>query len=254
MHTKPGLGDLQQAEFRGNVKFVNGTESTAEAQVGLYQVDQDRLDLSPSPTDPGPPPTVTNTDLTVHARDDLAEDGNAEAAGGYRRQERDGSEARRRPRPRGTAAGPAPSKLPSLLKQDQPVTIRSNRLEYDGGASRARVHGRRTPDTAGRDRAAGRQHRARRPVRQPHRPPQGPHQDDARRRRSEDQAAHVDRDHRHRRPFRLRGREASGHLHVDRDGAGSPGRPDRRPHRQPDRPVPRRRMRTNSSGWRPTAA
>jgi lipopolysaccharide export system protein LptA len=34
-------------------------------------------------------------------------------------------------------APPAPTKLPSLLKQDQPVTIRSNRLEYDGAASRA---------------------------------------------------------------------------------------------------------------------
>ena len=68
VHTKPGLGDLQQAEFRGNFKFVDGTKSTAEAPIGLYQVDQDRLDLTPSTTDPGPPPTVTDGQLTVHAR------------------------------------------------------------------------------------------------------------------------------------------------------------------------------------------
>ena len=37
----------------------------------------------------------------------------------------------------GAARGAEPGKLPSLLKQDQPVTVRSNRLEYDGGTARA---------------------------------------------------------------------------------------------------------------------
>ena len=59
VHTKPGFGDIQQAEFHGNVRFVDGTRTTAEAPIGLYQVEQDRLDLSPSASDPGPPPTVT---------------------------------------------------------------------------------------------------------------------------------------------------------------------------------------------------
>jgi lipopolysaccharide export system protein LptA len=118
---------------------VDGTKSTAEAPVGVYQVDQDRLDLSPSNTDPGPPPTITNGDLTVHARtisltmasqlvkadtdvrsvmDKKADQGRG--AGG-----------------RGDAAANGATKLPSLLKQDQPVTIRSNRLEYDGAKSHA---------------------------------------------------------------------------------------------------------------------
>ena len=140
VHTKPGLGDLEQAEFRGNVKFVNGTQSTAEAQVGLYQVDQDRLDLSPSPTDPGPPPTVTNTDLTVHARtislkmatERLQADTDVRSV------------MERKPdagRGRGAAPDQPQTKLPSLLKQDQPVTVRSNRLEYDGSASHALYSG-----------------------------------------------------------------------------------------------------------------
>ncbi|MEO7273559.1 MAG: hypothetical protein ABIX28_08105 [Vicinamibacterales bacterium] len=137
VHTKPGLGDLQQAEFRGNVRFVDGAKTTAEAPIGIYQVDQDRLDLSPSPTDPGPPPIVTNSDLTVHARTIAITMGTQKL-----RAETDvRSVMERKPdagRGRaGTAAGSPPTKLPSLLKQDQPVTIRANRLEYDGGTSHA---------------------------------------------------------------------------------------------------------------------
>jgi lipopolysaccharide export system protein LptA len=139
VHTKPGLGDLQQAEFRGNVKFVDGAKSTAEAQVGVYQVDQDRLDLTPSTTDPGPPPTVTDGDLTVHARtismtmgtEHLRADTDVRSL-----MERKPDTARGRGAP-APAQGQGPTKLPSLLKQDQPVTIRSNRLEYDGAASHA---------------------------------------------------------------------------------------------------------------------
>ena len=41
----------------------------------------------------------------------------------------------------GATPGPEPSKLPSLLKQDQPVTVRSNRLEYDGATSHALYSG-----------------------------------------------------------------------------------------------------------------
>jgi lipopolysaccharide export system protein LptA len=138
VHTKPGLGDLQQAEFRGNFKFVDGSQ-TAEAPVGVYQVDQDRLDLSPSATDPGPPPTVTDGQMTVHAR-------TISMATGTQKLKAD-TDVRsiidRKPEAGRGAQGQAPdqtkdqTKLPSLLKQDQPVTIRSNRLEYDGAASHA---------------------------------------------------------------------------------------------------------------------
>jgi len=141
VHTKPGLGDLQQAEFRGNVRFVDGATTTAEAPVGVYQVDQDRLDLSPSATEPGPPPIVTNRDLTVHARTIAMTMGTQ-----ILRAETDvRSVMDRKPdagRGRGGAArGSEPGKLPSLLKQDQPVTVRSNRLEYDGGTSHALYSG-----------------------------------------------------------------------------------------------------------------
>ena len=142
VHTKPGLGDLQQAEFRGNVRFVDGAKTTAEAPVGIYQVDQDRLDLSPSPNDPGPPPIVTNSELTVHARTISMTMGTQKL-----RADTDvRSVMERKPdagRGRGGAAPAAGTrrKLPSLLKQDQPVTVRSNRLEYDGATSHALYSG-----------------------------------------------------------------------------------------------------------------
>jgi lipopolysaccharide export system protein LptA len=138
VHTKPGLGDLQQAEFRGNFKFVDAAQSTAEAPVGLYQVDQDRLDLSPSTTEPGPPPTVTDGQLTVHARTISMTIGTERL-----KAETDvRSIMDRKPDAgRGGQSQQEQTKLPSLLKQDQPVTVRSNRLEYDGAAAHALYSG-----------------------------------------------------------------------------------------------------------------
>jgi LPS export ABC transporter protein LptC len=137
VHTKPGLGDLEQAEFRGDVRFVDGTQSTAEAPIGIYHVAQDRLDLSPSTTDPGPPPTVTNGQLTVHARTINLTMGTQvlRAETDVRSiMDRKGGGGRGKP---GSGGAQDAAKLPSLLHQDQPVTIRSNRLDYDGAASRA---------------------------------------------------------------------------------------------------------------------
>src|SRR5262249_26485891 len=111
---------------------------TAEAPVGLYQVDQDRLDLTPSTTDPGPPPTVTDGQLTVHARTISMATGTQKL-----KAETDVRSIMEPKKDSGRgASGQADqpkdqTKLPSLLKQDQPVTIRSNRLEYDGAASHA---------------------------------------------------------------------------------------------------------------------
>ena len=45
--TAAGLGAIEQADFRGNVTFTDGTRLQAEAPRAIYQVAQDRLDLSP---------------------------------------------------------------------------------------------------------------------------------------------------------------------------------------------------------------
>jgi len=123
------------------VKFLDGAKTTAEAPLGIYQVDQDRLDLSPSPNDPGPPPILTTSDLVVHARtismtmstQKLRADTDVRSV-----MERKQAPARGRA---GAAPAPDQTKLPSLLKQDQPVTIRANRLEYDGATSHALYSG-----------------------------------------------------------------------------------------------------------------
>src|SRR5262249_24106560 len=62
--TKPGFGAVERADFRGNARFLNG-DVRAEAQRALYNIDKDMLDLSQSPGDPGPKPTVVNPQLTV---------------------------------------------------------------------------------------------------------------------------------------------------------------------------------------------
>ncbi len=66
--TKPGFGEIQQADFRGNVHFTDGPEVVTDATHAVYHVDRDQIDLSPS-SDPGPPsPRVSDGRVTVEAR------------------------------------------------------------------------------------------------------------------------------------------------------------------------------------------
>ncbi len=147
--TKPGFGELQQADFRGNVHFTDGPQVVADATHALYHVDRDQIDLSPS-ADSGPPaPRVSDGRVTVEAR-------TIEFSLGSRKLKADtkvrssmlpqdkgqtgvkpGSD--RGQTPTATSAGKDDSQthVPALLKQDQPVTVTSNRLEYDGAAGHA---------------------------------------------------------------------------------------------------------------------
>ncbi|HEX5475686.1 MAG TPA: LptA/OstA family protein [Vicinamibacterales bacterium] len=155
VRTQPGFGNLQRADFHGNVHFTDGTDTTADAPVAIYDVDADRLDLRPSSEgDPGKPPQVVDTQFTVEARtvqmqlsaQKLTADtrvrsriepqrgstpapaaGNAAARGG-------GGKPIAPVAP--VAAAPATMKMPSMLKQDEPVNVTSNRLAYDSAASR----------------------------------------------------------------------------------------------------------------------
>ena len=65
--TKPGLGAVERADFRGNAHFVDG-ELTADAPRALYNIERELLDLSPSDGDTGPGPILNNHQLTVQAR------------------------------------------------------------------------------------------------------------------------------------------------------------------------------------------
>ena len=64
--TKPGLGAVERADFRGNAHFVDG-EMTADAPRALYNIEREQLDLSRSDGDTGVGPILNNLQLTVQA-------------------------------------------------------------------------------------------------------------------------------------------------------------------------------------------
>lgn len=133
--TTPGLGAVQKADFYGNVRFTDGQQVVADAPRGLYHLDRDQIDLSPGDGDPGQGPRVSDGKITVDAR-------TISFALGTRKLVAD---TRVRSSMKTAAPGPGASspqaRVPSLLKQDQPVTITSNRLDYDGAAGQARYDG-----------------------------------------------------------------------------------------------------------------
>src|SRR6266542_970210 len=144
--TKPGFSAVEEADFHGNVHFTDGTDVAADAPHALYHVDKDQIDLSPS-EDPGPAsPRVTDGRVTVEARTiefsltsrKLKADTKIRSSMSASAPASAGASARRGA---SDAAAPAQTKVPSLLRNDQPVTVTSNRLEYDGAAGHAMYSG-----------------------------------------------------------------------------------------------------------------
>ena len=129
VETKPGLGAIQKADFRGNVKFVDAPDLTAEAQRGIYNIEKNRVELMPSEGDPGPPPLINDSRISVSARTiDFAlgsRDLNADTKVKSTILVKKDRNAR------------GQSRVPSVLKQDEPVFVTSNRLHYQGSASTA---------------------------------------------------------------------------------------------------------------------
>jgi lipopolysaccharide export system protein LptA len=124
--TKPGLGPLERADFRGNAHFEDG-KTFADAPRAVYTIDKDTLDLSLAEGEVGKTPTVRNPQLTVDAltirvspsTQRLTADTNVRST---IRQQKAG---------RGEAGE---TRVPSILKRDSPVYVTSNRLDYDGVA------------------------------------------------------------------------------------------------------------------------
>jgi LPS export ABC transporter protein LptC len=161
--TKPGFGDLEQADFHSNVHFTDGERTAADAPTAVYSIARDRLELSPGSGDTGPVPHVSDGRIRVEARGiDMTLGTQAMKADTHVRsvmipQSGKAGAASGPPAARGTATSgsitPAPSlppaksdgaevvKLPSMLKQDQPVNVSSNRLDYDGAKSVATYDG-----------------------------------------------------------------------------------------------------------------
>jgi lipopolysaccharide export system protein LptA len=144
IETQPGLGEIQQADFRGNVRIVDG-ETTAEGPQAIYRVAQDSFDVVPGTGDPGPPPSVNDGKVLVNARTITIAIGTKKlrAETDVRSSMQPSQRTDKSPGPaRGRAGnGPADTKMPSVFKQDEVINATSNRLEYDGAAARATYTG-----------------------------------------------------------------------------------------------------------------
>lgn len=139
--TQPGLGAIQKADFHGNVRIMDAPDVTAEAQRGIYYLDRNRIELMPSTGDPGPSPQMNDGKISVSARTinfslgsrDL--DADTKVKSTILSKQRGG---RGQPAAPATGAG---GKVPSLLKDNEPVNVTSNRLAYKGESSMATYTG-----------------------------------------------------------------------------------------------------------------
>ena len=134
--TSPGLGAIQQADFRGNVHITDGPTITADAPRVLYRVTDDRMDLSPGDGgDTGKDPQVTDGRVTIVAR-------TIQFTPSTRRMKAE-TDVRSTILSKARAGAPAGQggKMPAMLQQDKPVNVTSNRLDYDGEAGLATYAG-----------------------------------------------------------------------------------------------------------------
>ena len=131
--TKPGFGDLESAEFHGNVHFTDAPDTTADAPAAVYSIVNDTLDLTPGQGDAGAGQHVANGRIAVEA---------THIQMGLTSQK---MKADTRVRSRMIQSKDAKSgnqvKMPSMLKPDKPVNVTSNRLDYDGDKSVAEYSG-----------------------------------------------------------------------------------------------------------------
>lgn len=129
VNTKPGLGAVERADFRGNVTFVDG-DLEAKAPHAVYHVDRDRVDLMPGEGLPGPSPQVVDSRLSVSARTISFAIGTREMNADTKVRSTVVPQKKGKP-------GEASSKLPSMLDADEPVYVTANRLAYKGSGSSA---------------------------------------------------------------------------------------------------------------------
>ena len=130
--TKPGLGAIQKADFRGTVRFTDAPDFVAEAQQGIYDIARDRLDLLSMDGQPGvASPTVTDGNVTVAARTIQFGLASREMT----------ADTKVRSTIRQTAKAGEAGKAPSMLAKDEPVNVTANRLTYKGRNSAATYTG-----------------------------------------------------------------------------------------------------------------
>jgi len=122
---KPGMGDIEEANFAGAVRFAEGA-LTARAASARYIVPSGTVELTGSEPPPGAAtPHVVNEQIAVDAtRINLTLAGPKMIATGNVKSVL---------QPQKQSA----TKLPAMLKQDQPVNVVGDTLDYDGTISKA---------------------------------------------------------------------------------------------------------------------
>jgi LPS export ABC transporter protein LptC/lipopolysaccharide transport protein LptA len=125
----PGFSAIEEARFAQGVRFVDG-DLTATAAVARYVLNKGTLELTGS--EPGSPtPHMVNTQLTIDAaRIDVALEGpDIKAAGKVK--------SVLQPKQAGARSAPEETRVPSMLKQDQPVNVTADTLSYTAKAAHA---------------------------------------------------------------------------------------------------------------------
>ena len=214
--TKPGFGAIEQADFRGNVHFTDGPQVVADATARPLSRRSRIKSICRLRNDPGPAsPRVSDGRVTVEARTIEFSLGtrklkaDTKVRSSMQPQHKSGDKpaaataAPANAAPAGARRGATPApptagtgtdskpRVPSLLKGDQPVTITSNRLEYDGAAGRA-VYNGNARLWQGDTKVDGDTDHRRRQDRQSRGADQRPHRDDARRGGSENEGTEGD--------------------------------------------------------------
>lgn len=131
----PGIGSIEDARFTRNVRFVDGP-MTATAAAARYVLKDGTLELAGSDSG-GPPPHVVNDRITVDAaRVVVTLEGPLVKAEGTVKSV---LQPARHESDRKSRGGDV--RMPSMLKQDQPVNVTAECLDYDGRSSRATYEG-----------------------------------------------------------------------------------------------------------------
>ena len=120
---KPGMSEIEDARFSGRVRFEEGTLA-ASGNAARYDLAKGTLELRGIDRDP---PHLINDRISVDAgKMDVTLAGpKVKAAGSVK-------SVLQPPKP-----GAAESRVPSMLKQDQPVNVTADALDYDGASSKA---------------------------------------------------------------------------------------------------------------------
>jgi LPS export ABC transporter protein LptC/lipopolysaccharide transport protein LptA len=135
---KPGMSGIDEARFSHAVRFVE-KDMTATAAAARYNLDKGTLELSGA--EPGAMvPRVVNEQIAVDAaKIDVTLEGPKVKATGTATDKVKSVLQGSKPAGQTAAGGASPKndamKMPSMLKQDQPVNVTAVSLDYDGPAS-----------------------------------------------------------------------------------------------------------------------